>query len=105
MRATLIAISLLALTQIALGQNVPSDVSADVLTIRISADGICHIRKRPMPCAEVAQYLSSKHLAADGHVHVVVDRAAKYEQVTAALKSLQSAGLKVGFVNKDFQGI
>jgi len=34
---------------------------------------------------------------------MVVDRAAKYEQVAAALKSLQSAGLKVGFVNKDFQ--
>jgi len=104
MRATLIAISLLALAQIATGQNAPpSDVSADVLTIRISADGICHIRKRPMPCADVAHYLSSKHLAPDGHVHMVVDRAAKYEQVAAALKSLQSAGLKVGFVNKDFQ--
>jgi|SRR5580704_12450971 biopolymer transport protein ExbD len=103
MRATLIAINLLAFAQIATGQNSPSEVSADVLTIRISADGICHVRKRPMPCADVAQYLSSKHLAPDGHVHMVVDRAAKYEQVAAALKSLQSAGLKVGFVNKDFQ--
>jgi biopolymer transport protein ExbD len=103
MRATLIAISLLALAQIATGQNAPSDVSADVLTIRLSADGICHIRKRPMPCADVAHYLSSRHLAPDWHVHMVVDRATKYEQISAALKSLQSAGLKVGFVNTDFQ--
>jgi hypothetical protein len=29
---------------------------------------------------------------------MVVDRTAKYEQVAAALKPRQSAGLKVGFV-------
>jgi biopolymer transport protein ExbD len=56
-----------------------------------------------MPCVDVAQYLSSKHLAQNGHVHVVVDANSKYESVAAALKSLQNAGLKIGFVNDSHQ--
>ena len=56
-----------------------------------------------MPCVEVAQYLLSKHLAKNGHVHIVVDATSKYESVAAALKSLQNAGLKIGFVNESHQ--
>jgi biopolymer transport protein ExbD len=72
------------------------------LTIRVSADGICHIQDSSMRCADVAHHLLSQHLAQNGHVHIVVDANAKYEIVAAALKSLQNAGLKIGFVNKDF---
>ena len=98
MRSTLSALSLVAFAQIAMGQSAPSDVVADS-TIRISADGICHIQESSMPCVDVAQYLLSKHLAQNGHVHIIVDATSKYESVAAALKSLQSAGFKIGFVN------
>jgi len=56
-----------------------------------------------MPCVDVAQYLLSKHLAQNGHVHIIVDATSKYESVAAALKSLQSAGLKIGFINDSHQ--
>lgn len=102
MRITLSVLSLITFAQIAMGQGAPSDVIADS-TIRISADGICHIQDSSMPCVDVAQYLLSKHLAQNGHVHIVVDAASKYESVAAALKSLQSAGLKIGFINDSHQ--
>jgi biopolymer transport protein ExbD len=102
MRSTLSALSLVAFAQIAMGQSAPSDVVADS-TIRISADGICHIQESSMPCVDVAQYLLSKHLAQNGHVHIIVDATSKYESVAAALKSLQSAGLKIGFINDSHQ--
>jgi biopolymer transport protein ExbD len=102
MRITLSALSLIAFAQIAMGQSAPSDVIADS-TIRISADGICHVKDSSMPCVGVAQYLLSKHLAKNGHVHIVVDATSKYESVAAALKSLQSAGLKIGFVNESHE--
>jgi biopolymer transport protein ExbD len=98
MRIALSALSLVAFAQIAMGQSAPSDVIAES-TIRISADGNCHIQDSFMPCVDVVQYLLSKHLAQNGHVHIVVDATSKYESVAAALKVLQSAGLKVGFVN------
>ena len=102
MRITLSALNLIAFAQIAMGQSAPSDVIADS-TIRISPDGICHVKDSSMPCVEVAQYLLSKHLAKNGHVHIVVDATSKYESVAAALKSLQNAGLKIGFVNESHQ--
>jgi biopolymer transport protein ExbD len=101
MRITLNALIFIAFAQIAMGQSAPSDVVADS-TIRISADGICHVQDSSMPCVDVAQYLLSKHLAKNRHVHIVVDATSKYESVAAALKSLQNAGLKIGFVN-DYQ--
>ena len=102
MRITLSVLSFIAFAQIGMGQSAPSDVIAES-TIRISADGICYIQDRPMACADVAQYLSSKHLAKNGYVHIIVDPTSKYESVAAALKSLQSAGLKIGFVNDSHQ--
>jgi biopolymer transport protein ExbD len=103
MRTTLSAFSLIVFAQIAMGQGAPSDAIADVLTIRISADGLCHIQDSAMPCVDVARYLLSQHLAQDGRVHIVVDATSKYETVAAALKSLQNAGLKIGFVNESPQ--
>ncbi len=104
MRTILTAMGLLVFAQIVLGQNAPpSAASEKVLTIRISADGICTFLDSSTPCVEVGRYLLSKHLAQDGHVHIAVDRASKYEMVVATLKSLDDAGFKkVGFVNNDF---
>jgi biopolymer transport protein ExbD len=102
MRITLIVLSFVAFARVGMGQSAPSDVIAES-TIRISADGICYIQDSPMTCAGVAQYLLSKHLAKNGYVHIVVDATSKYESVAAALKSLQSAGLKIGFVNDSHQ--
>lgn len=88
----------------ALGQIVPSEASADALTVRISADGVCHFLDTATACSELARYLLSKHLAQNGHIHITVDRAAKIDVVEATLKSLDRAGFKkVGFVNQDFQ--
>jgi biopolymer transport protein ExbD len=102
MRSTLITTCLLAFAQIAIGQSAPSHVTAEVFTIRISADGVCHFLDTSTPCGELADYLLSKNFAQNRHVHIVVDRASKYEVVAAALKSLQNAGFKIGFVNEDF---
>jgi hypothetical protein len=57
------------------GQTLPSSASADALTIRASADGICYFLGRSTPCVDVGRYLSSNHLAQNGHVDIVVDRA------------------------------
>ncbi|MDR5725881.1 MAG: hypothetical protein RB191_00270 [Terriglobia bacterium] len=102
MRSILITTCLLVLAQTAFGQSAPSDVNGEVMTIRISADGVCHFSDTSIPCGEVADYLLSKHLAKNRHVHLVVDRDLKYEIVAAALKSLQNAGFKIGFINSDF---
>jgi hypothetical protein len=50
---------------------------------------------------QIGQYLLTKHLAQNKHVHTAVDRTAKYELVAATLKSLDGLGFKVGFVNND----
>jgi hypothetical protein len=77
------------------------DANADVLTIRISEDGICHVLDDSMPCDQLRQYLLTKHLAQNGRVHIAVDQTSKYELVAATLESLQGLGLKIGFVNND----
>lgn len=99
MRTTLVTTCLLVIARIAIGQSAPSN--AEVLTIFVSADGVCHVLDTFMPCGELAQYLKSKHLAQDGHVHIAVDKTLKYDVVAATLKSLQGAGFKVGFVQYD----
>ena len=100
MRSNLITTCLLALAQMAFGQTAPSAVNGEVLTIRISADGVCHFLETSTSCDELADYFLSKHLPQNTHVHLIVDRASKYEVVAAALKSLQKTGLKIGYVNE-----
>jgi biopolymer transport protein ExbD len=86
-----------------MGQSAPSDVNAEVLTIRISADGICHFLDVSKPCEQLGPFLLSKHLASNGHIHILVDRNSQYDLVARTLKSLDDAGFKkVGFLNKDF---
>jgi hypothetical protein len=77
------------------------DEKTDVLTIRVSEDGVCHILDASTPCKQLGQYLVAKHLAENGHVHISVDRSSKYELVAATLESLDGMGFKVGFVNYD----
>lgn len=77
------------------------DANADVLTIRISGDGLCYFLDASAPCDQLGQSLLTKHLAQNGHVHIVVDRTSKYEWVAATLKSLQGLGFNIGFVNND----
>jgi biopolymer transport protein ExbD len=101
MRTTLTAILLLVLASMALGQSVSSDADAGVLTIRISADGTCYFLDTSTTCDKLGQYLLSKHLAQNGHVHITVDKFSKYETIAATLESLQRAGFteKLGFIN------
>lgn len=74
--------------------------SDEALTIRISADGICHL-DRSVPCVDLGRYLLSRHLARNGHVSIKVDKDSKYELVAATLESLRGTGVKIGFVNYD----
>jgi biopolymer transport protein ExbD len=103
MRTTLTATCLLAFAQFAMGQSASPDANAEVLTIRISEDGVCHVLEVSTPCDQLGPYLLTTHLAQkNGHVHIVVDRASKYELIAATLESLQRAGFgKIGFVNYD----
>jgi len=80
-------------------QSASPDANADVLTVRISADGVCHFLDDSAPCEQLGKYLLTKHLAQNGHLHIAVDRTSKYELVAATLKSLEDTGFKVGFVN------
>jgi biopolymer transport protein ExbD len=102
MRTALIATCLIAFAQFALGQSASPDANAEVLTIRISEDGVCHFLEVSTPCNQPGEYLLAKHLAENGHVHIAVDRTSKYELVAATLESLQRARFgKLGFVNTD----
>jgi biopolymer transport protein ExbD len=100
MRTTLIATLLLAFAQMAVAQGASQQAAALVLTIRLSADGVCSFADTSIPCDQLASRLVSMKLAPNGHVHFWVDPAAKYEMVAAILASLQKTGIKVGFVPK-----
>lgn len=102
MRTTFTAMGLLGFAQFAMAQSAaPPDPNPDVLTVCISEDGICHFLDASTPCDQLGQYLLSKHLAQNGHIHIAVDRSSKYELVAATLESLRGTGFKVGFVNYD----
>jgi len=85
------------------GRLASPTTSDEVLTIRISADGICHFLDSSVPCVDLGRHLLSKHLAQNGYVNIKVDKDSKYELVAATLESLQRAGIKrkLGFVNTD----
>ncbi|HEV7610382.1 MAG TPA: hypothetical protein VGO37_00725 [Steroidobacteraceae bacterium] len=101
MRTTFTAMCLLGFAQFAMAQSAPPDANPDVLTVRISEDGVCHFLDASTTCDQLGKYLLSKHLAQNGHIHIAVDRSSKYELVVATLESLRGTGFKVGFVNYD----
>lgn len=101
MRNALTATCLFAFTQVSMAQSALLDANTDVLTVRISEDGVCHFLDDSAPCEQLGKYLLTKHLAQNGQIHIAVDRASKYELVAATLKSLDGMGFKVGFVNYD----
>jgi biopolymer transport protein ExbD len=77
------------------------DANLDVLTVRISEDGVCHFLDASTSCDQLGQYLLTKHLAQNGRIYIAVDRSSKYELVAATLESLRGTGFKIGFVNYD----
>jgi len=101
MRTTFTAVCLLGFTQFAMAQRAPPAANPDVLTVRISEDGVCHLLDASTPCDQLGQYLLTKHLAQNRRIHIAVDRSSKYELVAATLESLRGTGFKVGFVNYD----
>ena len=88
-------------TSKATSQSAPPEANSDALTVRISEDGVCHLLDASTPCDQLGQYLLTRHLAQNGHIHIAVDRSSKYELVAATLESLRGTGFKVGFVNYD----
>jgi TonB family protein len=100
MRPTFIATCLIAFTHFAMAQSPSPDANTDLLTVRISGDGIRHFLDDSAPCEQLGE---TKHLAQNKHIHIAVDRASKYELVAATLKSLDGMGFTVGFVNYDAQ--
>jgi biopolymer transport protein ExbD len=103
MRATLIAASFFALSQAATGQTASPEIDPPVLMIHIFAGGTCSFADSSVPCDQLASELVARHFAPSSHVHISVDRDAKYELVTAVLGSLQHLGLKIGYVNNSYQ--
>ena len=101
MRNLITGTCLLAFAQVGIGQSGPHDLKSDVLTVRISAEGVCYFLEDSAPCEDLGKHLLKKHLAKNAHIHIAVDRASKYELVAATLKSLQGTGFKVGFINSD----
>jgi biopolymer transport protein ExbD len=101
MHNVLTATCLIAFGQSALAQSALPDANSDVLTVRISADGVCHFLGDSAPCEQLGKYLLTKRLAQNRHLHIEVDRASKYELVAATLESLEGTGFKVGFVNSE----
>lgn len=101
MRTALSTMCLIGFTQFVWAQSAPPDANPTDLTVRISEDGVCHFLDATTPCDQLGQYLVTKHLAQNGHIHIVVDRSSKYELVAATLESLRGTGFKVGFVNYD----
>jgi biopolymer transport protein ExbD len=98
-RATLIAAVLLSGAQVAAAQEVSQEQAARVLTIRLSADGVCTFEDISLPCDQLARRLVSMHLRPNAQVRFSLDPGAKYEMVAAMLTSLRKVGLKVGVVN------
>jgi len=84
-----------------MAQSAPPHANTDVLTVRISEDGICYFLEDSAPCEQLGKTLLTKRLAQNRHLHLVVDRSSKYELVAATLKSLEGNGFKVGFVNSE----
>lgn len=101
LRPTFSAGCLLVLAHFALGQGVSPDANSDVLTIRISEDGVCHLLDGSTPCDQLGQNLLMKQLVQNKHIHMAVDRTTKYEVVAATLESLEGLGFKIGLVNND----
>jgi biopolymer transport protein ExbD len=94
MRTTLIATLLLVGAHVAAAQ----DKAAPVLTIRLSADGVCSFEDTSLPCDQLARRLIAMHVAPNTRVQFSIDSGAKYEMVAAMLASLREVGLKVGYV-------
>jgi biopolymer transport protein ExbD len=82
-------------------QSGSPDANTEVLTVRISKDGVCHFLDDSAPCEQLGKALLTKRPAQNRHIHIAVDRASKYELVAATLKSLEGTGFKVGFVNSE----
>ena len=99
MRTTLIAALLLAGAQVAAAQEASQEPAAPVLTIHLSADGVCSFEDTSLPCDQLARRLVSMHLGPNARVHFSVDPGAKYQMVAAMLTALREVGLKVGVVN------
>ena len=59
MRNVLTVTCLLAFTQFAMAQSASSDANMDLLTVRISEDGVCHFLDDSAPCEQLGKYLLS----------------------------------------------
>jgi hypothetical protein len=77
MRNALTAMCFLAFTQFAIAQSGSPDANTDVLTVRMSEDGVCYFLDDSAPCDQLGEYLLTKHLAQNKHIHIAVDRASK----------------------------
>lgn len=84
-----------------IAQGESPDANTDVLTVRMSEHGVCYFLADSAPCDQLGEYLLTKNLAQNKHIHITVDRASNYQLVAATLKSLDGMGFKVGFVNYD----
>jgi biopolymer transport protein ExbD len=90
---------LLAATTLGMGaawSQPPSDV-----TIHVLARQTCLVGSLDVPCPDVGAKLRDRGISLDANIHVIADKHARYQAVSAALASLRDAGfrLKMGYVN------
>jgi biopolymer transport protein ExbD len=74
--------------------------SASEVTVRVSARQTCLVGSIDLPCHDVGAKLREQGTSLNADIHVIADPHARYQAVSAALKSLRDAGfrLKVGYV-------
>jgi biopolymer transport protein ExbD len=77
-----------------------AQVSVD-RTIRISADGSCHVAKVVAPCDQLGARMRSMRIAQGNRLYIEVGPESKYDVLHTILESLSEAGYSdVGFVRR-----
>jgi len=83
------------------GYAVPAQTEQDwVITIHV--DGTCETAGLRVPCREIGPKLDQAGIPPTASIRFSIDRDAHYDAVSAALESVQHAGLKmkkVGYIN------
>jgi biopolymer transport protein ExbD len=78
-------------------QQRPSPIEIE---LGVDSDDRCFVASEPIRCEDVGAYLrDSLRLPGTAHLHVSVDRRARYERVEKLLESIRDAGYRnLGFV-------
>jgi hypothetical protein len=93
--------SLLLVAATTFGVGAASGQANSDMTIHISSRQSCLVGSLDVPCSYVGAIMRDQRIPLDAHIHLVVDKGASYQTISAALVSLRDAGfrLKLGYIN------